>query len=240
MNISWAKLKQMLLDKPSSKLQYIDMGGHYVLILVEGSFQLKAKIKKTSPANSNQTDFENNYKSSANQPLSDRRLESQSGQIIGSVGDRIKVDAAMSGGGNPADSPGCATISSKLRIEHDSSDINVTDSYVTLYNYSGSGKFFGTVLDFNSNKVKVRLTVDGEQIFDLKFQDIEDIARFGANKNGDDRDMCGFFRVGQADRLEFCPPCAIKYDSSVLIEAVRTTSSTKKLTDKIVFLTKES
>ena len=136
--------------------------------------------------------------------------------------------------------PGCPVISNKLRIERDGTDISFSGSYVTLYSYNGSGKFIGFLFDFNTNDVDIKLTIDGtEVIFELELEEIEDIARFGGGKTGTDRDVCRYFRVGQDDRLEFCPPCPIKFETSVLIEGKKNGGgSSKKLTNKMIFIEK--
>lgn len=146
----------------------------------------------------------------------------------------LRVDATIS--------TGCPTMGNNLRIEFDDTDISITSEtvYAELYSYSGTGNFIGAVWDFDSNKVKIRLTVDSAVIFDLKFQDIEDIARFGGNKNGQDRDIRGMFRIGESDRLEFCPPCPIKFSSNVTVDAIKTSSSSKKLKEKMTFIEKTS
>lgn len=237
----YSEFKQFV-DDHSISVEYVEFTDRYYLSAEQGSISFIHILPKDG--HSNQTDFESNYKSAGNS-LPRRScmsiLGSTDNSKIGNVGDRLKVDAQVTPPSS-SDNVGCPTISDKLKIEHDGTDIIITSSYVTLYNYSGSGKLFGMALDFNSNRVKIKLTVDSNVIFDLPFQTIEDIARFGGGSDkGSNRDLCGFFRIGASDRIEFCPPCPMAYDSQILVEAVRyNTSTNRKLTEKMVFLTKET
>lgn len=243
MTFKWQIIKNMLNEKAHLELQWIDMTSHYIVAVYDGPFKALTKIKKTSPANADQTDFETNYKSGKNQRIATAVIKDETtGDKAGVTStNRLKVDALVNQQADGA--PGCAVISKKLRIERDGSDITLnTSTYTSIYSYSGSGKFFGAALDFNSNKIQIKLTIDASDvIFDLDFQTIEDMGRFGGGDDkGSSRDLCKFFRIGASDRIEFCPPCALEYTSEVKIEAKATSGSSRKLTDKFVFLTKET
>jgi hypothetical protein len=140
----------------------------------------------------------------------------------------------------PPSSGGKCSISKHLDITRESADLNLGSSYVTMYSYHGSGYYHGFAYEFNSNKVRIKLTVDGEVIFEETLQDIEDIARFGGGSTkGENRElMCGMFKIGSSDRLEFCPKCPLEFSSSVLLEGKKSTSSTKRVITRWDFVEK--
>lgn len=67
MDISWESLKSFV-DGKSLSVQWVDLGNQYLLAASDGPFILRSKLQKTTPANSDQDDFETNYKDSGNKP----------------------------------------------------------------------------------------------------------------------------------------------------------------------------
>lgn len=67
-NLSWTTFKSTVSSKGLA-MQYIDTGDNYDIWAVEGSDTYRAVIIQTSPAGTDQSDFENNYKDDANKPL---------------------------------------------------------------------------------------------------------------------------------------------------------------------------
>jgi hypothetical protein len=65
---TWTELKELQASK-GVPLQYKDMNNDYVIWFVEGGFTYTAYIQKTSPAGTDQSDFETNYKDDANKPV---------------------------------------------------------------------------------------------------------------------------------------------------------------------------
>lgn len=85
--VTWAQLKA-LRDSKSLNLQFINQTTEYLVFLVDNGFSLYTLIPITSPANSDQTDFQNNYLAAANQAIIDR----VSGTIVLSDGvDNVKI-----------------------------------------------------------------------------------------------------------------------------------------------------
>ena len=165
------------------------------------------------------------------------KIKGSGGTLIGNVGDALKVTSSP----DPSDTPGCTTFSKKLRTDFSDSNITMGVSYSTIYSYSGSGKLSGFTLDFNSDDVRVKLTIDStEVVFELVLSDIEDI-QLSTGDEGTDYGICnGVLVVGSGSKIQFCPPCPIKYGSQVLIEGQRSDSDDHTMNRSIVVLTKES
>ena len=68
--VAWSELKNYA-DSGSFPIQYlVDKDDNYHIFCVNGTFQLKCIIAKESPASSDQSDFETNYKPNANKNVS--------------------------------------------------------------------------------------------------------------------------------------------------------------------------
>lgn len=153
-------------------------------------------------------------------------------------------DIGDDGGGDPDDTPGCPTLSYKLVHDFSGANITVPSGYVTLFQYSGSGKLIGFVFDFNSQNVTVKLTVDSMVIFELDMNDLEDIQVEGGGGDDDDGGAGSVTTCGGpvfdtiANKLCYQPPCPIAYDTEVKVEAKRVGGSNRTMTDRIVHLTK--
>ena len=65
MKITWTEFKN-IVDSERLGIRYLDLNNSYFLKASVIAFDIKCVIKKTDPANIDQTDFENNYKSSSN------------------------------------------------------------------------------------------------------------------------------------------------------------------------------
>lgn len=148
------------------------------------------------------------------------------------------VSKVNGNGPDPADTPGCPVISNKLRWEFDEDDVTIQDSYVEIYNESGSGKLFGFVLDFNMNDTTVKLTIDSEVIFELNMIDLSNIQipAMGGQQIG----VWGLMWETAGSRLRFQPECAIAYDSQILVEAKRNGPVDRTLNRKLIALTRET
>ena len=68
--ITWADLKARISAK-NMQMQYVEHSNFYVVFGLENGNAIYTHIAKTSPANADQTDFESNYKSSANTKVLD-------------------------------------------------------------------------------------------------------------------------------------------------------------------------
>lgn len=138
---------------------------------------------------------------------------------------------------NGSETPSCGVISKKHRVDWLDSDIVLNGSggpYITLYTYSGSGKFFGGSFRYNTDKIVHRLLIDGEQIFDLDLKVIKDMTNASAPR------LCSIGYNNGDGTIIFCPPCPIKYSSSIVFEAKGSDASGKKMKSYVVELSKET
>ena len=148
---------------------------------------------------------------------------------IGNVGDRLKV-TNIGGYGNLGAT--CPVASPKYRVKYSDVNVNVPASYATMYTYSGTGLLWGFKLDFNDDDTEVRLEIDGEEIFEILIDDLENIFSGEEIKR-----FCGI-GAGESDRIEFCPPCPIAFTSNVLIQARRTDGSDNTMNRHLVAISK--
>lgn len=72
-DLSWTEFKNTCLTKKGLIPQYISItknsSNYYLIWVTEDNSEYITTINITNPANSDQTDFENNYKNNANEPL---------------------------------------------------------------------------------------------------------------------------------------------------------------------------
>ena len=133
------------------------------------------------------------------------------------------------------DPTGCPPIpanTSKYRIEFLDQDVTVSNVYSTMYTYTGSGRLHGFRHDYDDDDIIVRLTIDSEVIFEIKIKDLKDIGI-------DDIPVCHTLVYSGGDHFEFCPPYPICFSTQVLVEA-RIDSGSKKLKEKMTFITKDT
>lgn len=102
------------------------------------------------------------------------RIQSAQGNVIDEQSGGLKVFQVNPGGGG---GDGNCSTSTKFRLDHSFTKVDLnrsTESFDEIYNYAGSGRLKGFKVKFNSDRVRVKLTVDGEEIFDIDMQDWED------------------------------------------------------------------
>lgn len=151
------------------------------------------------------------------------------GTEVGNVGDRLKV----TGNPSPSDANGCPTYSNNYKIVSDFTNNNISSSNTTVYSYSGTGKFESFHLRFNTQDMSVILTIDGNEMFDVQLDDLDEL--------GDGQDSFGaVLRNTRDDKtILFKPNCPIYFDTSVLLEA-RADSGTKQLKQYIISVVEET
>lgn len=66
--VSWSQFKTYVNLK-SLNIQYLELSDVYHLMVFDGPFSLTCQLDKTNPANSDQLDFENNFKANGNKNL---------------------------------------------------------------------------------------------------------------------------------------------------------------------------
>ena len=159
---------------------------------------------------------------------------------VDTVDDNGLTRLAVTGdGGSSSDAGGCPVISKKLRYDLSMSDITVSTTLVTVYTYSGSGKLFGTVLDFSHGDIEVKLTIDGtDVIFDMDMGDLNTIQIPGGA--GINQGIFGLVWENAGSRLRLEPSCALIFTSEIKFEAKRTGAVDRTLNRSLVALTKET
>lgn len=119
-------------------------------------------------------------------------------------------------------------------LSENSISIPVDDSYVTLYTKSGYGVLYGFTLDFDTDNIEVKLTIDNVVIFNLNCRVLEDFASSMTKL------APGLEWYASNNVFRFEPIDAMVYDKSVLIEARRSaTNGNLSLQRSIVVLTEE-
>jgi len=223
-SISWSDMKTFVSSSTSISKTYLEETSRYTILAAFGSLTVKCILPR-GESDSDTTDFDNNYKSTWNSLFPDINQNNQ--QIVELTGDVT-----------------CPSVSKKLRFDHTENNTTITSSYVTLYSYSGSGKLHGFVLDYNSDSVRTKLTIDGsDEIFELTMDEIEDLQSYtggGCDDSQSSELLGGFIKKSSGNKLNVEFKCPIKYETSVLIEAQRTSGSNKRLDRRIVFIEKET
>lgn len=155
------------------------------------------------------------------------------GTAIGNVGSRLMVDANFSVLGGQL----VPTITNKLRIRYSTASAVAGSAYSTVYTRSGTGLFFGFQADFNSANVRLRLTIDSGQIFEITLVDVK---AFQFNDTSTTRMQMGGFWTTVGNTLDFSTKYAIPYTSSVLIEMQRSDGTNHTMNQYMVFLTEDT
>lgn len=120
----------------------------------------------------------------------------------------------------------------KLRFDNLTQNQSLSNgSYTTIYSCStGTGLLYGAFLKFTEKNVDVRVTADGEQILELKLEELP--------KSDEGSGPTWVKRLGDKE-LELVLPSPLRYLSSILIEA-QAHKSGKKLSYGYTVLTQES
>jgi len=127
--------------------------------------------------------------------------------------------------------------SNKLRHDIELTPIALTSSFQTIFLETGKGKLVGFVLDFTQNNVTVKLTIDGNVIFDVLATDILDIQLGVGNTM---RETGGGPVWQNTDKkLGYIPLFPVAYDTDVKIEAKEESGPGVTFSRSIVNLTKE-
>lgn len=129
------------------------------------------------------------------------------------------------------------TITPNFRVHTNITNVTVPAAYTNLYNRSGTGLFFGFQTDFNSANVYVKLTIDGNIVFE---QIVNDIKQFQFNDTSAARCQMGGFLTTIGNTLDFSTRYAIPYNSSVSLDVKRSDTTNHTNNNFIIFLTEDS
>lgn len=155
------------------------------------------------------------------------------GTMIGNIGDRLKVDANFTVLGGQL----VPTITNKMRVRYVVGNVTVPAAYTTIYTRTGTGLFFGFQCDFNSANVRLRLTIDSGQIFEIT---VSDLKLFQFNDTSATRMQNGSWWSTIGNTVDFSTKYAIPYTSSVLLEMQRSDATNHTMSQYMVFLTEDT
>jgi len=129
------------------------------------------------------------------------------------------------------------TITNKFRVRYSTTSATVGAAYSTIYTRSGTGLFFGFQADFNSANVRLKVTIDGGQIFEIT---VSDLKLYQFNDTSTTRMQAGGFWTTVGNTVDFSMKFAIPYSTSVTIEMQRSDGSDHSMKNYMVFLTEDT
>lgn len=133
------------------------------------------------------------------------------------------------------------TFSNKLVVDISATPINVTSSvtYTTIYTYTGSGLLVGFNQEYNNIAIVVKLTIDGNVVFDGV--DISTLNGFFFTANTIDRRQNGQGITTSSSTIDFSMRQPIKFGTSVVISARLTSGSTTRTFNQgVVYIQKDT
>lgn len=130
----------------------------------------------------------------------------------------------------------------QIQIDHSSTKVDLprsSESYASIYTYSGSGQLSSFTMDFNSDNVLIKLTVDSNVIFEIDCDFLDDISNSDDDASSNGLGWLGF--DASENRILFRPTYPIKFTTEVKIEAkANSSSSGRDMTGYLVDIIKES
>lgn len=221
LKVSWSTLKNFVDDR-NITVNWIVDDGEYNIVAIDGPFILNTKLT-LDPTDTDTSDFEDNYKTLGNQSFG----------FYDNTNNRLRVDAAFTN--SASINFGCPVITD-FRAIMSTADITLsTSEYTSIYSNTGPGVLFGAVFDLTSDKVDVQLLIDGNTIFDINLDHIEDLLGAGGSSDNAASANGKILWVGSGSRLYFTPPCALSY-TSVEFKA-KAEDSGKKVKSSLIYLT---
>ena len=114
-----------------------------------------------------------------------------------------------------------------------------TESFTSVYNYSGSGALSGFTVQFNSDNVIARLDVDSRTIFELDCAVLEDLIAHGSDSNGGKFSWVDWNK--NKNTIRFYPRHDLSFASEVKIMCKANSNSNKReMCAYLVDIVKES
>lgn len=205
--MNWTEFKAIVQDLGLKIQLEKDTTSKYKLRAFNGPRGLSTTIKKTSPAGTDQTDFETNFLSSVDEAISQP----------------ITIGSVTSGAGIPCFSKNYRLDTSFTKIDLPTS----SSSYLDIYSYSGTGLLNGFVMDFNSDRVLVRLEVDSQQVFEIDCDDLESYVD-DTGKGGGGEFGCALKWNKSKDQISFWSSNPICFTTSVKIQAKANSDSSSR------------
>lgn len=150
-----------------------------------------------------------------------------------------KITATVDGGvvcldvvvGNTDQFPGGANsknltpcYSSKKTFDLDTTTSALTGTLADQYTYTGTGKFIGFIMEFNSKSAEVQLLVDSDEVFKITGSDLDNIQ--GQQTAADN---LGIAWEPNKKTLTYYPNFPICFETDVKIKAKETSGSVDRL-----------
>lgn len=221
---TWTSIKN-LVQSVGTQLHYIENDTEYRIFTFNGQILYETSLVKDSGSvilkdptqnDTDLADFENNFKSSANQL------------------DRVKISATIEP--NQEITIQNQTLTNKFRVVQCTPNQSISNgSYTTVYLYNGSGSLFGIFLELDSPEILLKVTVDSEIILDGV--QISNIPVVGPGNSGSGAELSTGLWRSSLTELNFKPPLGLKYESTIKIE-LRGTKDNQKLVHGYISLTK--
>ena len=234
----WNEFKA-IADEFSTSIQCVHHGNWYYLYIFRSGIPFYHVLPQTSPANSDQTDFEDNYQSMANQIVLGYKntITGNGNDAHVTSGNRLQVEDSEP---SATETPGSPVMTAKVRSIISDTEISLNNSgqsHTVLYSYSGKGKLYNYTLCFDDDDVFSRLVVDGEEIFNIDCDILEGMT----NNDGYRSDILGWFHWDRSKNIfTFKPDYPIVYNTSVSIEAkANSGSNNRDLEAYIISLSQE-
>lgn len=166
------------------------------------------------------------------------------GTAIGNNGEKLKVEAFLS--------TNITTIPSITKLAYDdmnastggiARDTQVSTTYSTIYNRSGSGYIFGFSVSFEGNilggdEFVIKFTVDSIVVAELSTVDIGTNAIYNLGSDGD-ANILGWQTLNNNVMFKTPASGGVRYNSSVKIEIKKASGSNKRFRAGLIGLTKE-
>ena len=87
-------------------------------------------------------------------------------------------------------------------------------------------------MDFTSDRVDVKLTIDGQDVFDIDLDDLEDGQTSGSSSAAQNTGGAGIMYVKTGSRFCFNPPCGLTYTSLTI--SAKGESNNRKLSSYLI------
>lgn len=143
--IKWATIKSFITSR-AAHISFIDNPKDYIIIAIDGEVQFRATVDKTTPRNTDQIDWEDNFKD----------LESTNAILAG----------ALQSVPNKA----------KTELITGDIDLNpLAGDFTVIKEVTGKGKVFCCLVKFSSENVIFKFEIDNNVVIEIDCSDIADI-----------------------------------------------------------------
>lgn len=174
--LTWAALKTIVSAK-SLNLQFEEEDTSYGIFAQEGVVIYETLIRKLSPASADQTDFENNFKSSANAAVQ-----------------AMPVSANVT----------VSTERFRPAMAQTTTEVSLTNTYQTIMSITGNGKVDFVNLRFSKKNVELAVWVNGAESYILDLEELKSDHKL--DDGVDEGHSVGVQESGKTFNEAFFPP----------------------------------